>query len=160
MVKHRPPHSTYSHSALAREDTFPPQHVVFRLRSVNSHNGKREAKSENINNNEEYLLEFPDGHTQLLNIQADNFGNVARVKAVGVPTLPEENRNTFPTVFKPSPVDLYTDAHFTVYQPPTTTPLPPPPTTNNPPSTYTPAPLYVQASQPIYAQAPIRVHTP
>ena len=129
-------------------------------RYQNSNSAKLEAKSDITNNNGEYLLKLPNGRTQLLKIQTDNFGNIARVQTIGAPALPKEKRETFSPLFKPSPLNFYTEPHFKNYPPPTTASFPPPPTRNDPHSAYATAPLYATAPQTNYAQAPIRANAP
>ena len=126
-------------------------------RYQNSNSAKLEAKSDITNNNGEYLLNFPDGRTQLLKIQTDNFGNLARVQTIGAPALPKEKRETFSPLSKPSPLNLHTEPHFKNYRQSTTALFPPPPTRNDPRSAYATAPLYATAN---YAQVPIRANAP
>ena len=89
------------------KDTQP--HPVSFGVSRRSQNSKLEAKSDVINNNGEFLLKLPDGRTQLLKIQTDNFGNLARVQTIGAP---REKRETFSPLFKPSLLNLYTKPHL------------------------------------------------
>jgi hypothetical protein len=128
---------------------------VFRVRGQKSNNAKRETPSENININGEYLFKLPDGRTQRLKIQTDNFGNLARVKTLGAPDYPEENR-----AFTPPQLNLNTDPQVSADQPLTTTLPPSPPISRAPPPIYVQAAVHAPDLRPTNAKAPIGVHAP